>query len=143
MGKHKHTWAEAKKLCRLNQNDIAMAKKLGFQPDKLVRARPDPKQKWKLPVKYWVRELHLERFGFVLGEKAVPETPAATPEYDEEAVRIFGEQLYWEDYWDRNQEYCAEKQRAGTQKPAVTVTPAPVRESIQDLPTDDDRDLPF
>jgi hypothetical protein len=30
MGKHKHTWPGAKKLCRLNQNDIDMAKKLGL-----------------------------------------------------------------------------------------------------------------
>jgi len=26
----KHDWPEAKKLCRLNQDDIAMAKNLGF-----------------------------------------------------------------------------------------------------------------
>ena len=58
MGEDKHTWPEAKMLCRLNQNDIAMAKRLGFGPDSLVRSRPDPKQKWKLPVKYWIHELH-------------------------------------------------------------------------------------
>jgi hypothetical protein len=54
MGKNQFDWREAKKLCRLNQNDIAMAKALGFRPGALVRARPDPKQKWKLPVKYWI-----------------------------------------------------------------------------------------
>jgi hypothetical protein len=71
MGKkpQRHSWEEAKKLCRLNQDDIAMAKSLGFQPDALVRARPDPRQKWKLPVKHWIRELHFERFGNVLGEE--------------------------------------------------------------------------
>jgi len=93
----RHDWPEAKKLCRLNQDDIAMAKRLGFRPDTLIRNRPDPKQKWKLPVKYWIRELHLERFGHVLGEK--PPVPAAAPapiEYDEEEVRIFGEAVYWE-----------------------------------------------
>jgi hypothetical protein len=72
--KHQHSWPEAKKLCRLNQNDLEMAKKLGFRPDALVRARPDPKQKWKLPVKEWVRELYCERFGAVLGEKPLPDS---------------------------------------------------------------------
>ena len=100
----RHTWAEAKKLCRLNQNDIARAKALGFRPDSLVRARPDPKQKWKLPVKYWIHELYLERFGRVLGEESLPEPPPQPEkvEYGEEAIRIYGEQLYWEDYRERN-----------------------------------------
>jgi len=44
-----------------------MAKRLGFGPDALVRSRPGPKQRWKLPVKDWVRELHLKRFGHVIG----------------------------------------------------------------------------
>lgn len=71
MGKkpQRHSWPEAKKLCRLNQNDIEMAKALGFYPDALVRARPDPKQKWKLPVKEWIHELYFKRFGRVLGEE--------------------------------------------------------------------------
>jgi hypothetical protein len=75
MGKkpQRHGWPEAKKLCRLNQNDIAMAKALGFRPDSLIRARPDPKQKWKLPVKDWIHDLHFQRFGHVIGEKALPE----------------------------------------------------------------------
>ena len=58
-----------------------MAKRLGFGPDALVRARPDPKQRWKLPVKDWVRELHQKRFGHVIGEKPL----APVPEWDEVA----------------------------------------------------------
>jgi hypothetical protein len=46
-----NSWPKAKKLCRLNQKDIEMAKRLGFGPDALIRSRPDPKQRWKLPVK--------------------------------------------------------------------------------------------
>ena len=103
MGKHRHGWPEAKKLCRLNQNDITMAKSLAFRPDTLVRSRPDPKQKWKLPVKQWIHELHFKRFGYVLGEKTLsPALPATTPEEDGEAARLYGEKLYWEDYWERN-----------------------------------------
>ena len=90
----RHSWPEAKKLCRLNHNDIAMAKRLGFGPDALIRCRPGPRQRWKLPVKYWVRELHLERFGHIIGEKPLPPPTPAELEYDEEAARIYGEELY-------------------------------------------------
>jgi anti-sigma B factor antagonist len=38
-----------------------MAKRLGFRPDELIRARPGPKHKWKLPVNEWVRELSLSQ----------------------------------------------------------------------------------
>jgi hypothetical protein len=102
--KQRHTWPEAKKLCCLNQNDITMAKALGFRQDGLVRARPDPKQKWKLPVKHWIHELHFKRFGNVIGEKPLSDALLKPEkiEYDEEAVRLYGEQLYWEDYQDRN-----------------------------------------
>jgi hypothetical protein len=123
MSKHRHGWPEAKKLCRLNQNDIAMAKSLGFGPDALVRARPDPKQKWKLPVKYWIFELHSERFGYVLGEQPLPAAPPSTPEEDEEAVRQYGEQLYWEDYWDRNRDDGPGRRQAVNPNKAATTTP--------------------
>src|SRR5260370_41776817 len=84
MGKkpQRHGWPEAKKLCRLNQDDIEMAKRLGFGPDALIRARPDPKQKWKLPVKYWVRELYEKGFGHVLGEKTAAHPPEKLEYYD-------------------------------------------------------------
>jgi len=79
-----------------------MAKNLGFTPGSLIRARPDPKQKWKLPVKYWVHELHFKRFGHVIGEKLPSATKPATLESDEEAARRYGEELYWEEYYERN-----------------------------------------
>jgi hypothetical protein len=61
-------WPEAKKLCRLNQDDIAMAKAVGFQPEVLIRSIPSPKQQWKLPVKLWIHDLYLQRFGSLLSE---------------------------------------------------------------------------
>lgn len=36
------------------------------------------------------------------GRESVPVPEHDKLEYDSEAVQIFGEQLYWEDYWDRN-----------------------------------------
>jgi hypothetical protein len=100
----RHVWPEAKKLCRLNQSDIAMAKRLGFRPEGLIRNRPDTKQKWKLPVKSWIRELHLERFGYVLGENSSLPTVQALPiKYSEEEARIYGEERYREEYCERNE----------------------------------------
>jgi hypothetical protein len=82
-------WPEAKKLCLLNQNDIEMAKRLGFGPDSLIRARPDPKQRWKLPVKDWIHELHFKRFGHVIGEKPLVATTAEA-EHAGEAAPPYG-----------------------------------------------------
>jgi len=56
-------WAKAKNVCRLNMDDIRMAKELGFSPRSLIKNRPSPSQAWKLPVKDWIRELHEKRFG--------------------------------------------------------------------------------
>jgi len=135
----RHSWPEAKKLCRLNQNDIAMAKRLGFGPDALIRARPDPKQKWKLPVKYWVRDLHEAKFGHVIGEKPYGLAPEPVAlEYDEEAARLFEEQLYWEDYHERNREDQPKKRRGS--QPKATVRPTAAEAP---LPEFSDKDLPF
>jgi hypothetical protein len=92
MGKKKHqryTWPEAKKLCRLNQFDIEMAKRLGFGPGALMHAVPSPKQKWKLPVKYWIHELHYKRFGHVLGEKQLDRSPEPALELDDNEYKDF------------------------------------------------------
>src|SRR6266849_1934593 len=56
-------WKEAKRRCRLNEEDIRMAKELGFQPKSLIKNIPDPSQKWKAPVNEWIRSLHEEKFG--------------------------------------------------------------------------------
>lgn len=59
--KYDPQWAEAKKLCRLNQEEIRMAKELGMKPRSLMKNIPSPKQQWKLPVKMWIRELYEKR----------------------------------------------------------------------------------
>ncbi|ASK64240.1 hypothetical protein CFK37_00360 [Virgibacillus phasianinus] len=64
--KKKSDWAEAKKRCRLNQNDIQMAKELGMTPKGLIKNIPFPSQQWKAPVKVWVRDLYQDKFGEVL-----------------------------------------------------------------------------
>ena len=40
-----------------------MAKALGMSPKSLMKNNPSPAQRWKLPVKYWIRKLYEKRFG--------------------------------------------------------------------------------
>lgn len=61
--KHDPQWAKAKTLCRLNVEDVRMAKELGMTPKALLRNRPSPSEKWKMPVKDWIRTLYEKRFG--------------------------------------------------------------------------------
>ena len=61
--KHDSQWAKAKHVCRLNLEDIRMAKELGISPQSLIKNRPSPSQPWKQPVKDWIGELYEKRFG--------------------------------------------------------------------------------
>ena len=54
-------WAEAKKRCRLNMEDIRMAKELGLMPRSLIKNIPAKTQQWKAPVKIWIREMYEKR----------------------------------------------------------------------------------
>jgi hypothetical protein len=56
-------WQEAKRRCRLNDEEIGMAKELGFQPKSLIKNIPSSSQQWKSPVKEWVRDLYEEKIG--------------------------------------------------------------------------------
>jgi hypothetical protein len=55
-----------------------------------MKNQPNPSQRWKLPVKSWIRELHEERFG--VRPKAVncptspahPSKPSAEGDIDED-----------------------------------------------------------
>lgn len=59
--KYDREWAEAKRRCRLNQEDIRMAKELGFRPRSLIKNIPSESQQWKAPVKDWIRDLYEKR----------------------------------------------------------------------------------
>ncbi len=54
-------WKKAKALCHLSNEEITMAKKLGMTPKSLIKNIPNKNQKWKLPVKDWVRSLYYEK----------------------------------------------------------------------------------
>lgn len=67
-------WADAKKRCRITDEDIRMAKQLGMTPKSLMKNIPAKSQQWKAPVREWIRELHEEKFG-----KSQPAKAKATP----------------------------------------------------------------
>jgi hypothetical protein len=73
-------WKEAKKRCRLNEEEIQMAKELGIEPRSLIKNIPSPHQRWKLPVKHWIRELHFKKFG---RRRSYAESTRSTPVHPE------------------------------------------------------------
>lgn len=54
-------WTEAKRKCRLNNEDIALAKRLGLNPRSLIKNIPSKSEPWKAPVKDWLHEIDEKR----------------------------------------------------------------------------------
>lgn len=54
-------WYEAKKKCRLNNEDIKIAKELGLNPKSLIKNIPSKSEPWKAPVSVWIRDMQEER----------------------------------------------------------------------------------
>ena len=50
-------WQEAKQKCRLNDDDIAIAKRMNISPKSLIKNIPSKSEPWKAPVKDWLRSL--------------------------------------------------------------------------------------
>ena len=50
-------WQDAKKKCRLNNEDIELAKRLGLNPRSLVKNIPNKSEPWKAPVSVWLHEI--------------------------------------------------------------------------------------
>jgi len=61
--KKERQWTAAKRRCRLNREDIRMARELGINPRTLIKNIPSPQQQWKLPVKQWIHELYKKKTG--------------------------------------------------------------------------------
>jgi len=55
------SWKEAKRKCRLNAEDIALAKRLGLNPRSLIKNIPTKSQPWKVPVNVWLHEIDAKR----------------------------------------------------------------------------------
>jgi hypothetical protein len=54
-------WAEAKRRCGLNTEDVRMAREMGLNPRSLIKNIPSKSEPWKLPVKDWIRNIYQKR----------------------------------------------------------------------------------
>lgn len=52
---------EAKRKCRLGEEEIRMAKEMGLNPKSLIRNIPNKKEMWKAPVKDWIHDMYEKR----------------------------------------------------------------------------------
>uniref|UniRef100_A0A7C4TGL9 Uncharacterized protein n=1 Tax=candidate division WOR-3 bacterium TaxID=2052148 RepID=A0A7C4TGL9_UNCW3 len=55
-------WKDAYRMCRLSKRHIQMAKELGLNPKSLIKNIPNPREKWKLPVRIWIEQMYFKRF---------------------------------------------------------------------------------
>ena len=86
--KRDQDWAEAKRRCRLNQEDIRMAKELGMNPRSLIKNIPSKSQQWKAPVKYWIRDLYEKRQRKIAARKA--KAPSSSQASSQPTTSIVG-----------------------------------------------------
>jgi hypothetical protein len=98
-------WAQAKRLCRLSANDVRMAKQLGLRPRSLIKNIPSPHQRWKAPVREWVRELYRKRQAKTTQpgpKREVPSRYAVSPGYSRDAGNTWAAGDSWDggDSWD-------------------------------------------
>ena len=63
-------WIEAQRKCRLNTEDIRMAKEMGMNPRSLIKNIPSKSEQWKLPVKDWIHEMYKKRQAKAAKKKA-------------------------------------------------------------------------
>ncbi len=62
--KQQELWTEAKKKCRMTQEEIEKAQALGLNPKKLLANHTSCKQeRWKAPVGEWIQDIYEKRFG--------------------------------------------------------------------------------
>ena len=61
MAYSKELWGEAKKKCRLNEEETRMAKEMGLNPKSLIKNIPTKSEQWKAPVKEWLHEIYDKR----------------------------------------------------------------------------------
>jgi hypothetical protein len=104
----KFEWQEAKRRCGLSDEEIRMAKELGFRPQSLLKNIPSKSQAWKAPVREWIRNRYAKRFGKTRRPtspkaprgavspapptKPAPEIPAGEdllPQYDTQTGEIY------------------------------------------------------
>ena len=54
-------WDEAKKKCRIGDEEIRMAKEMGLNPKSLIKNIPNKSEMWKAPVRDWIHDMYDKR----------------------------------------------------------------------------------
>ena len=54
MAHKQELWDEAKKKCRIGDEEIRLAKEMGLNPRSLIKNIPNKSEMWKAPVKDWI-----------------------------------------------------------------------------------------
>lgn len=72
MADSRELWAEAKRKCRLNTEEVQMEKEMGLNPRSLIKNIPAKNEQWKAPVKIWIKDMYAERFGRKPSEEELP-----------------------------------------------------------------------
>ena len=54
-------WQKAKRLCRLGDEDIQLARRLGLNPRSLIKNIPSKSEPWKAPVSEWLHDIDAQR----------------------------------------------------------------------------------
>lgn len=85
---------EAERRCRLNQEEIRMAKEMGLNPRSLIKSIPSKTEPWKEPVKGWIHEIYHKREEKAAKRKARRSTCCSASEQQagEEAADCTGRQ---------------------------------------------------
>jgi hypothetical protein len=92
-------WAKAKYICRLNAEDIRMAKELGLNPRSLMKNIPSQSQPWKAPVKILIRNMYMKRREKQAGKRRHDRHTEKSTE--------FRTDIPWEEPWPETEEPMA------------------------------------
>jgi len=96
-GQKEDAWREAMRRCHLNDEEVRMAKELGFQPKSLMKNIPSRSQQWKAPVNEWVRSLYERKIG-----RRTPRVAALPSTAPEVSAQLGAERRNGADPWPDN-----------------------------------------
>jgi hypothetical protein len=57
MTRNESLWLEAKRRCKLDDEDTKLAKQFNINPLSLIKNIPSKSEPWKAPVKVWLHEI--------------------------------------------------------------------------------------
>jgi len=138
-------WIEAKSKCRLNSEDIRIAKEMGLNPLSLIKNIPSKSQQWKSPVKDWIHDMYEKRQKKAAKKKTRKEQTAATkPETNikplpQKVAAYIDEGMAFEDMEDmdgllNSQDICQEDQLMLRRQRQFRIAAEYVAEGLSNIP---------